>query len=200
MISIIDYGLGNVFAFRNVYARLNIPVSVARTPADLAESTKLILPGVGAFDHAMERFEVSGMRDPVEELVLQQKVPLLGICVGMQMLAASSEEGEKRGLDWVGGTVRKFRDPALALPHMGWNDVKPASATRLFVGMENDARFYFLHSYYFVCADSKDVLAVSDYGGGFTCAVNRGNIFGVQFHPEKSHHWGGQLLKNFAEL
>lgn len=200
MISIIDYGLGNVLAFRNVYERLNIPVSVARTPADLAKSTKLILPGVGAFDHAMERLEASGMRSPIEELVLQQKVPVLGICVGMQMLAASSEEGKKKGLNWVGGTVRKFRGPGLAVPHMGWNDVKPASAARLFVGMENDARFYFLHSYYFVCPDPTDVLAVCDYGGGFSCAVNRGNIFGVQFHPEKSHHWGGQLLKNFAEL
>lgn len=200
MISIIDYGIGNVLAFRNVYARLNIPVSVARTPTDLSQSTKLILPGVGAFDHAMERLEASGMRGPVEELVLQQKMPVLGICVGMQMLADSSEEGRKKGLGWVGGTVLKFRDPALTLPHMGWNDVKPTSAARLFLGMENNARFYFLHSYYFACLDPKDVLAVSDYGGGFSCAVNRGNIFGVQFHPEKSHSWGGQLLKNFAEL
>ena len=200
MISIIDYGLGNVCAFRNVYERLNIAVSVARTPADLAVSTKLILPGVGSFDHAMGRFEASGMRHPVEELVLQQQMPVLGICVGMQMLAASSEEGVKKGLGWVGGTVRRFRNPALALPHMGWNDVNPTSGTRLFAGMENNARFYFLHSYYFNCLDSQDVIAVSNYGGEFSCAVNRGNIFGVQFHPEKSHHWGEQLLSNFAAL
>jgi imidazole glycerol-phosphate synthase subunit HisH len=200
MISIIDYGLGNVLAFRNVYEQLNVPVSVARSPADLAKSTKLILPGVGAFDRAMERFEASGMRGPVEELVFQQNVPVLGICVGMQMLAASSEEGKRAGLGWVDGTVRKFRDHPLALPHMGWNDVKPAPAARLFLGLENGARFYFLHSYYFVCLDPKDVLAVSDYGGGFSCAVNRGNIFGVQFHPEKSHQCGGQLLRNFATL
>jgi len=173
---------------------------VVRRPADLANSTKLILPGVGAFDHAMELFEASGMRGPVEELVSQSKLPMLGVCVGMQMLAASSEEGQKKGLGWVDGTVRRFRDLPVALPHMGWNDVTPAPAARLFEGLETNARFYFLHSYYFVCLYPQDVLAVSDYGVGFSCAVNRGNIFGVQFHPEKSHHWGGQLLKNFAEL
>lgn len=200
MISIIDYGLGNVMAFENAYKRLNIPVSVARTPLDLLNSSKLILPGVGAFDHAMELFEASGMRYPVEELVLQRKVPVLGVCVGMQMLAAASEEGTNKGLDWIGGSVRKFRDPGLDLPHMGWNDVQPASVSRLFLGMEGNARFYFLHSFYFCCRDPKDVLAVCDYGEGFTCAVQCGNIFGVQFHPEKSHHWGGQLLKNFANL
>lgn len=200
MISIIDYGLGNVLAFRNVYERSGVPVAVARTAADLAKSTKLILPGVGAFDHAMERLEASGMLGSVEELVLRQGVPVLGICVGMQMLAASSEEGSKAGLGWIEGAVRRFRGASLALPHMGWNDVKPSPGTRLFAGMEHDARFYFLHSYCFECGNPEDMLAVSDYGGGFTCAVRRGGIYGVQFHPEKSHHWGGQLLKNFAEL
>jgi glutamine amidotransferase len=200
MISIIDYGLGNVLAFRNVYERLNIPVSVARTPADLANSTKLILPGVGAFDHAMALFNASPMRGPVEELVLQQRVPVLGVCVGMQMLAGSSEEGKTSGLGWVDGAVRQFRAAGLALPHMGWNDVTPRAAARLFAGLENNARFYFLHSYYFECLDAGDILAGCDYGGGFSCAVSRGNVFGVQFHPEKSHHWGGRLLKNFAEL
>lgn len=200
MISIIDYGLGNVLAFRNVFERLNIPVAVARTAGDLEKSTKLILPGVGAFDHAMERLYASGMHSSIEELVVHQKMPVLGVCVGMQMLADSSEEGKRPGLGWIPGAVKKFRGPSLALPHMGWNDVTPALSTRLFAGMENDARFYFLHSYCFDCEDSQDVLAVSDYGGRFTCAVNHGKIYGVQFHPEKSHHWGWQLLKNFAEL
>lgn len=200
MISIIDYGLGNVLAFRNVYERLNIRVTVARSAADLVNSTKLILPGVGAFDLAMERLDASGMRGAIAERVLTQKMPVLGVCVGMQMLAASSEEGKLPGLGWIGGTVRKFHGESLSLPHMGWNDVKPGNSGGLFAGMEKDARFYFLHSYYFECHDSADALAIADYGGNFSCAVKHGDIYGVQFHPEKSHHWGVQLLKNFAEL
>lgn len=200
MIAIIDYGLGNVLAFQNVYRRLNIPVKVARSAADLADCTRLLMPGVGAFDHAMERLDASGMRGRIEELVREKNTPVLGICVGMQMLAASSEEGKLPGLGWIGGKVRKFRGPGLALPHMGWNDVRPVAGPGLFAGMENDARFYFLHSYYFESADRADVMAVSDYGGEFGCAVYHRNVFGVQFHPEKSHHWGGQLLKNFALL
>jgi glutamine amidotransferase len=200
MIAIIDYGLGNILAFRNVYERLNLPVAVAKSAADLARSTKLILPGVGSFDHAMERLEASGMRPAIEERVLHQGMPVLGICVGMQMLAAGSEEGRLPGLGWIGGTVKRFHGAALALPHMGWNDVVPTRPGGLFAGMEKDARFYFLHSYYFECRDRQDSLAVSDYGGNYSCAVAHGSIYGVQFHPEKSHHWGIQLLKNFAEM
>lgn len=200
MISIIDYGLGNVLAFRNVYTRLNVPVSMARTPSDIEKASKLILPGVGAFDRAMERLDASGLRGAIEEAVLEKKKPLLGVCVGMQMLAESSEEGENAGLGWIGGSVREFEGDATALPHMGWNDVKPARYADLFGGMDGDARFYFLHSFYLDCRDREDVLAVSEYAGEFCCAVNRGNVFGVQFHPEKSHHWGTRLLKNFAEL
>lgn len=199
MIAIVDYGLGNVFAFRNVYERLNIPVVMARTPEDVTSADRLILPGVGAFDHAMNRLDESGLRESIEEFALEKKRPLLGVCVGMQMLAESSEEGQRPGLGWVPGTVRRFDPDAVALPHMGWNDVKPARRDDLFREME-DARFYFLHSYYVECRDSRDSLAEAGYGGDFCCAVNRGNIFGVQFHPEKSHHWGTRLLKNFAEL
>lgn len=204
MIVIIDYGLGNVLAFENVYRRLNIPVKVAKTADNLTDATKLILPGVGSFDHAMQQLDKSGMRHTLEQLVLQQGVPILGICVGMQMLANSSDEGKLPGLGWIDGIVRKFDVSTLPhgthLPHMGWNDVKPLDNNRLFKSLEEDARFYFLHSYYFECHQPSNNLAVSDYGGEFSCAVNHKNVYGVQFHPEKSHHFGSQLLKNFEEL
>lgn len=204
MITIIDYGLGNILAFSNVYKRLDFPVRAARSAADLEGATKLILPGVGAFDHAMELLNASGMRDELHRLVMDRGVPVLGVCVGMQMLATSSEEGILPGLGWVAGRVRRF-DPQMTapparLPHMGWNDVKPRPGNRLFSKLERDARFYFLHSYYFDCASGEDVLASSEYGIAFACAVAAKNIHGVQFHPEKSHHYGAQLLQNFAEL
>jgi len=204
MITIIDYGLGNVLAFVNVYQRLNVPVRVARTAADLDGATRLILPGVGSFDHAMDQLEQSGMRAPLEELVVDRRLPVLGICVGMQMLAGGSDEGQRPGLGWIDGRVRKFDLTAMPrgcnLPHMGWNDVAPAEAGGLFKGLETQARFYFLHSYYFECRDPASVLASTDYGAPFSCAVRRANVYGVQFHPEKSHHFGSQLLSNFAEV
>lgn len=204
MISIVDYGLGNVRAFLNVYHRLNVPARAVSSAADLSAATKVILPGVGHFDHAMERLNASGMREALEERVLGARVPVLGICVGMQMLARSSDEGQLPGLGWVAGTVRRFgtRDEfaGLPLPHMGWNDVRPAAANPLFAHLESNARFYFLHSYYMACEAGKDVAAAASYGIDFCCAVNSGNIYGVQFHPEKSHHDGTRLLRNFAEL
>lgn len=204
MITIIDYGLGNILAFSNVYKRLSIPVRVAKSAADLQGAAKLILPGVGAFDHAMELLQKSGMRTALDELVLERAVPVLGVCVGMQILAATSEEGQGQGLGWIEGNVRRFdsasdRQP-LCLPHMGWNDVNPVSPSTLFAGLNSATRFYFLHSYYFQCARSENVLAQTEYGMIFSCAVQSKNIFGVQFHPEKSHHSGTQLLKNFAEM
>lgn len=204
MIVIVDYGLGNILAFANVFKRLNIPVAVAKTPGDLTDATKLILPGVGAFDHAMKLLQDAGMREPLDRLVLGQKVPVLGICVGMQILAQGSDEGNLPGLGWIPGRVRAFRTaPGAAempLPHMGWNDVQPAASHSLFEGMEDDARFYFLHSFYFECAQSQHAIASASYGLNFSCAVQSDNVYGVQFHPEKSHHFGVNLLKNFAEL
>lgn len=203
MIKIIDYGLGNILAFQNMYKRLNVPVGLAKTADDLSDATRLILPGVGAFDHAMEELDRSGMRARLDELVLGAKMPVLGICVGMQMLAERSDEGKLPGLGWIPGDVKGFKSlnqPDLLLPHMGWNDVHPAAGHRLFNELRTDARFYFLHSFYFECADPAHVAAVSSYGKEFSCAVSAGHIHGVQFHPEKSHHFGAQLLKNFAEL
>jgi glutamine amidotransferase len=204
MITIVDYGVGNIRAFLNVYRRLNIEVRTAERADTLRDATKVLLPGVGDFDHAMRRLNASGMRDTLEHLVLQARVPVLGVCVGMQMLARSSDEGTLAGLGWIPGRVRSFSTlstaQGLPLPHMGWNDVRPAFGNRLFDQLEPDALFYFLHSYYFECDRTEDAAAVSSYGADFSSAVQSGNIFGVQFHPEKSHHWGTRLLQNFAEL
>ena len=203
MIRIVDYSLGNILAFQNMLKRLNVDVAIARTAADLGDATRIILPGVGAFDHAMELLEASGMRPKLTELALERKVPTIGVCVGMQILAQGSDEGSRPGLGWIEGRVRHFSHLAsseLHVPHMGWNDVTPESGNPLFAGLEQEARFYFLHSFYFECAQAADVAARARYGIDFSCAVRRGNIHGVQFHPEKSHHFGAQLLKNFAEL
>jgi imidazole glycerol-phosphate synthase subunit HisH len=204
MIAIIDYGLGNVKAFANVYYRLNIPAMIVKRPSELRNVSKVILPGVGAFDYAMQKLEQSGMRQFLDEIVLHRHVPVLGICVGMQMFACSSDEGSMPGLGWIDGVVKRFNFSSLKnpliIPHMGWNNIKPIKINGLFQELDHDARFYFLHSYYFQCKKNEDTIAVTDYGGEFTCAVNSGNIFGIQFHPEKSHQWGIQLLDNFAKL
>jgi imidazole glycerol-phosphate synthase subunit HisH len=202
MMTIVDYGLGNVRAFTNVFKRLNLPSCVAQTEDDLLGASRLILPGVGAFDHAMEQLHRSGLRQTLDELVRVRNVPVLGVCVGMQMLADGSEEGQLPGLGWVPGQVRRFSSNAastrLPMPHMGWNDVRPKAACSLFAGLESDARFYFLHSFYFDCAQSSHAAAEASYGFDFTCAVRSAHVHGVQFHPEKSHHWGERLLGNFA--
>lgn len=204
MIAIIDYGLGNVKAFAHVYKNLNIPATIAKESKDLKNAAKIILPGVGAFDHAMERLNKSGMHELLDELVLRKNVPVLGICVGMQMLANNSEEGKLSGLRWIDGEVKKFvpasTNDTFFIPHMGWNNIISLKENDLMKGLDSNSRFYFLHSYYFSCNNTDDIVAVTDYGNRFACVVNRGNIFGVQFHPEKSHQWGVQLLKNFAEL
>lgn len=204
MIHIVDYGLGNIQAFLNVYKTLDLPCVRAQRPQDLEGAERLILPGVGAFDHAMELLNASGMRPDLEFLVQEKRTPVLGVCVGMQMLGEGSEEGKLPGLAWVGGRVRSFETlPAaqnLPRPHMGWNDVNPRRNSPLFKDLEQDARFYFLHSYYFECSDPGNAAATAEYGEPYACAVNSEHVWGVQFHPEKSHHWGTQLLKNFAEL
>ncbi len=204
MIAIVDYGLGNIRAFANIYKNCGLPFRICTTADELSGATKILLPGVGAFDHAMARLGGSGMQGRLSEMVLNDKVPVLGICVGMQILAASSEEGSRAGLGWIDGAVRKMRPPAGAadvmLPHMGWNDVLPRSGDGILGGLGADSAFYFLHSYCFHCNDPQDVLAETEYGSRFTSAVKHGHIHGVQFHPEKSHHNGIRLLRNFGAL
>lgn len=203
MVTLLDYGLGNIRAFHNIYSRLNFPVKIATSPRELSNAEKIILPGVGAFDWAMSRLNNSGLREVLDDLVLSQGVPVLGICVGMQMMANRSEEGMLAGLGWIDAEVKRFDDKTfvqkISLPHMGWNDVVPRGNSPLFRGLET-SRFYFLHSYCFVPGNPSQTLATSHYGSEFTSAASNGHIYGVQFHPEKSHDWGVRLLKNFAEL
>jgi glutamine amidotransferase len=204
MIAIVNYGSGNIQAIANIYKRLEVPFRVVDTPEGLVDADQVILPGVGAFDQAMNELEASGLRSALDEYAHGRRRPILGICVGMQLLARSSEEGRAPGLGWIAAEVKRFeRDRGgrpLQLPHMGWNTVEPARADPLFEGVEPTLGFYFLHSYYFSCYDPADVLASTDYGAPFTCAVRRDNVLGVQFHPEKSHQNGVQLLRNFARL
>lgn len=204
MIGILDYGLGNVQAFDNIYRRLGIEACIVRGPQELSKATRIILPGVGAFDWAVRRLRQSRMLEALTRLVLEENRPVLGVCVGMQILADSSEEGELPGLGWIPGVVRRFHECGSAgpvfLPQMGWNQVEARNGSRLFRGLEKEAEFYFLHSYYFIPQNPEHAIGVTDYHGAYASSVSSGAIYGVQFHPEKSHHWGIQLLKNFAEL
>ena len=199
MIAIIDYGLGNVLAFANMYRRMAVPVSIARTADDLAGATKLILPGVGAFDYAMDSFRESGMYDIAVKRVTQDKVPVLGICVGMQMLAGGSEEGSEPGLNWVPGMVRKLDTTHFTqrtqLPHMGWNVVSAAPGSTLFAGVESE-RFYFVHSY---AAPARPGDTAAEHGSRFAAAVEEGPLSATQFHPEKSADAGARLLRNWLD-
>lgn len=206
MIAIIDYGLGNVKAFTNVYKRLNIPHMLASTEEQLNLASKIILPGVGAFDHAMSMLDKSGLRDILDVLVLKRKVPVMGICVGMQIMANSSQEGEKEGLGWIPGQVKRLANMHSALPrnyplpHMGWNNLLIEHQDPIFVGLDEAPRFYFLHSYFFECKYERCCIASSEYGFKYSSVIRHHNIYGVQCHPEKSHHNGVALLKNFANI
>ncbi len=204
MMTIIDYGVGNIGAFQNVYKRLNISTKIAKSHNELVDVDKLILPGVGSFDHAMKQLNNSGMREKLEELVIFDKVPVLGICVGMQMMGNRSEEGGFEGLKWIDAEILKFDEAVIPYrtktPHMGWNHVIPERDNLLFAGLTNDPLFYFLHSYYFKCNNTLNTIAHTIYGNSFSSAVQCDNIYGIQFHPEKSHQVGEKLLYNFAKL
>lgn len=202
MIGILDYGLGNVCAFQNIYNHLGIRCALVSEKEQLLRVSKIILPGVGAFDWAISRLGESKMYDLLKERVISERVPILGVCVGMQMMAESSEEGILQGLGWFDVKVERLATSncnSLLLPHMGWNDVKSLGNNPLFDGLEN-SRFYFLHSYCIPNIVVADSIVSASYGTTFAASVSKSNIHGVQFHPEKSHHWGVRLLENFANL
>ena len=204
MITVVNYGSGNISAITNIYKRLNIACRVASEAGHLEGATHLVLPGVGAFDATMQQLDASGMRAALDKKVLDDHVPVIGVCVGMQIMARSSEEGKRPGLGWLKASVKRFDTAQLKhkphLPHLGWNIARPVGAPPLFDGVDIERGFYFLHSYYFDCDDQDAVLATSEYGIRFTSAAHAGNVYGVQFHPEKSHKNGIQVFKNFASF
>lgn len=204
MIGIIDYGSGNIHAIETIYKKLNINCKIISKPQELDFADKLILPGVGAFDETMHQLESSGLKDKLNELVLIKKKPILGICVGLQVMGDGSEEGVLSGLGWISGIVKKFDENKInhkpKLPHMGWNTINNIRNHPIFDSLDHDFGFYFVHSYYFECKDDDAILSTTEYGGLFTSSIYKNNIFGMQFHPEKSHGNGVQLLKNFADL
>lgn len=204
MIKVLSFGTGNIKAIARILAGLDLQYDIVSSPEGLSNATKLILPGVGAFDQTMKLFDQSGMRDEVDRLVLEERLPVLGICVGMQIMARSSQEGTQNGLSWIDAEIVKLDTTQLTakplLPHMGWNSVRPTSPHSILNEIDCAKGFYFLHSFCFRCEYEADVLCYTQYGQSFPSAVHHRNIFGFQFHPEKSHLNGINIFKNFAAI
>jgi glutamine amidotransferase len=203
MIVITDYGIGNLGSLLNMFKRVGVAARIESDPVAIRCADKLVLPGIGAFDAAIQRIcEIPGLREVLDHKALVEKVPVLGVCLGMQLLVGSSEEGKLPGLAWMAGAVRRFpRQDGLPVPHMGWNVARPLTcSSSLTSGLSSDQRYYFAHSYFVQVDDPAHSLMRTHYGFDFDAAIGTDNIFGVQFHPEKSHSSGMQILKNFAEL
>ena len=201
MIVIVDYNMGNLGSIRNMFLRIEVDALISSNPTVISKAQKLILPGVGAFDTAMSRVNSSGLREILDRKTLVEQTPILGICLGMQLLTRSSEEGKLPGLGWINAETRRF--PAslnLKVPHMGWNLVIPATKHSLTENLPDEPRFYFVHSYYVQTVNPEDSILKTTYGITFDSAIAHKNICGVQFHPEKSHKYGMMLLSNFARL
>jgi glutamine amidotransferase len=204
MITIINYGSGNIGALANIYEKYSIPYKIATKTSEIENAEKIILPGVGAFDSTMQSLNQSGLRDALDHQVLIKKVPVLGICVGMQIMANGSEEGTLPGLNWINARVKKFSTEQIKhlpkIPHLGWNTIQIAKSHLLMNNIDENRGFYFIHSYYVETFLSDDVLTTTFYGHQFTSAIQKENIIAVQFHPEKSHKNGVQLLLNFSKI
>ena len=203
MISIVDYGVGNLASVKNMLKKVGYESVLAADPPTIEAASKIILPGIGAFDHCMKQFNDSGLREAVTRKVLEDKTPLLGICVGLQMLMENSEEGVEPGLGWIAGKTVKFKKEKigdLKIPHMGWTNVRLEKKSALTENLGDQPRFYFVHSYYVQPENKSDELLSANYGYDFTAAISRDNIYGAQFHPEKSHKYGMKILENFAKL
>lgn len=201
-IAVIDYGLGNVRAIVNMFRKIGVTAISTRDPGQLRRAAKLVLPGVGSFDAGMNNLRDFDLQPLLEELVLGARVPVLGICLGMQLFSQSSEEGRCPGLGWIEGKSVRFRfdseHRSLRIPHMGWNEISVRGPNALVTDLGKERWFYFAHSYHVECDDPANCLANTHYGLGFTSMLGRDNILGVQFHPEKSHRYGMELLRNFA--
>lgn len=203
MIVIVDYGVGNLYSIHNMLKKIGCESVVSGSPSDIARAEKMVLPGVGAFDKCMSMFYGSGLIKQVEQKVKEEKTPVLGICVGMQMMMGSSEEGILPGLSWVPGKVVHFHKERMCIsekvPNMGWLDVELSKESPVLAGLEAP-RFYFAHSYHVELENPGDELICAHYGYDFTAGLQKGNIMGVQFHPEKSHKYGMKLLENFCRF
>lgn len=203
MITIVDYGVGNLGSIINMLKKVGVKAIASSDPATLMQAEKLILPGVGAFDAGMSRLNECGLVPLLNSLVLEKKVPVLGLCLGLQLMTKKSEEGQTPGLGWLDAETVRFKfnesQSQLKIPHMGWNNIEVRRQHPLFRDLDPEARFYFVHSFYVQSRDPEAVLAETDYGGYFHSVFAKENILGAQFHPEKSHKYGMRLLKNFAE-
>jgi glutamine amidotransferase len=203
-IIIVDYDMGNVGSIANMIKKLGQKALITSEQTAIQQADKLILPGVGAFDTGMQNLDNLGLLPVLNKKVLHQKVPVLGICLGMQLLTQKSEEGKLPGLGWIEAETVKFnfeqQEKKLRIPHMGWNTIQIKREHSLFSGLNNESRFYFVHSYYVKCRHQADILTETEYGFAFTSAFQYENVFGVQFHPEKSHKFGMQLYRNFLNL
>jgi len=200
-ITIVDYGIGNLASIANMLKRVGATCTFATTPDEIVNATSLILPGVGAFDKGMQNLEERGFVEPLTKKVMVDRTPILGLCLGMQLFAESSEEGKREGLGWIGGRCIRFRpDPNnhIKVPHMGWNKLSVAQEHPLMADLGPDPKFYFVHAYHVVDVPSDQIVAIVTHGVEFPAVIARDNVMGVQFHPEKSHRYGVRLMRNFA--